>query len=68
LREKQKLKLHSFMIFWATIGCTVDLSEGDRKDMGYMERYRNITKVNRDIMGNKEKHWAMVRSFRVILG
>jgi hypothetical protein len=60
--EIQKLKMHTFKMFWDTIGCTEkhrDLSEGAREDMGDMDRYWDITEGVRYIMGNKERDLAM---------
>jgi hypothetical protein len=35
--------------------------------MGDIERYWDITEVARDIMGNKEKDWAMTGFFGLIM-
>jgi hypothetical protein len=60
--EIQKLKMHIFKMFWDTIGCTEkhkDPSEAAKEDMGDIKRYWDITEGVRDIIGNKERDWAM---------
>jgi hypothetical protein len=60
--EIQKLKMHIFKMFWDTIGCTEkhkDSSEAAKEDMGDIKRYWDITEGVRDIIGNKERDWAM---------
>jgi hypothetical protein len=50
LREKQKLKLFIFKVFWRTIGGTEshkDLSEGVREDMGDIRKYWSFTEWSR---------------------
>jgi hypothetical protein len=68
--ELQKLKIHIFKKCWDIMGCTKrlkDLSEGDRENIGDMERYWDITEGVRDIMGNKERDWAMTDFLGLIM-
>jgi NDP-sugar pyrophosphorylase family protein len=63
LGANQKLKMHTFKMFWDTMGCPKrhkDLSERVKEDMGNMERYWDITEEVRDIMGSKERDWGIV--------
>jgi hypothetical protein len=62
--------MHTFKRFWDTMECTEklgDLSKGAREDMGDMVRCWDNTEEVRDIMGNKERDWAMTGFLGLIM-